>query len=99
MSKSRTAPKPSPYQASPETLTHLAHLVHQARPDWDTGLVRIVLADLARSVDGSDLAVASIRAACDPLGRGHYWVWARVWVDNQTRGPRIRVCVACGGRR
>lgn len=96
----RTSDKPTPYQAGPESLAHLSALVYQARPSWDAGLVRIVLADLARRVDGSDLAVAAIRAACDPsiatpraIGfRGRHWDDLGTAPEGTKGGPRCRTC-------
>ena len=62
-------------------LEAIAHLVSQARPAWPAALVLSVLQAHSSQVDGSDLAVAAIRAAKTPtftspktIGwRGPHW--------------------------
>lgn len=69
------------YHATADTISHLVALVAQARPDWDSGLVRIVLHSHADQVTGNDLAVAALRCAANPdmptpkaIGwRGPHW--------------------------
>lgn len=88
------------YTARPETLDHLVALIHEQRPNWDQGLTRLILLDLARRVDGTDLAIAALRAACaenlpspKAIGwRGPHW-------DGLTPPPEIRHrarCNICG---
>jgi len=82
------------YTASTETVDHLVALVHEARPDWDSNVVRVVLLSHRDQVDGTDLAVAALRAARDAslhtpkvIGwRGKHWdgldtqpIDARAW--------------------
>lgn len=89
------------FGASPETLAHLIALVTAIRPDWDPGLVRIVLASHSSTVLASDLAIASLRCAADPsmpypkaIGwRGPHW-------DGLTTtpldAPSTERCDVCG---
>lgn len=66
---------------SQATLDHLVELLAQARPEWDSGLVRVVLHSHRFQVDGTDLAIAALRAARNPdlltpkaIGwRGRHW--------------------------
>lgn len=51
------------HAASVDDVGHIAALVANIRPDWDPGLVRVVLLSHRDQVDGADLAVAAIRAA------------------------------------
>jgi hypothetical protein len=89
------------YQASPETLTQVAALVVQERPEWDAALVRIILASHAAQVAGTDLAIAALRAAQDrnlptpkAIGwRGPHWHGLETAPVEVTGGPR---CTTCG---
>lgn len=88
------------YQASPETLDHLAALVHQARPDWEPMLVRVILQSHAHHVDGNDLAIAALRAAANPdlpkpasIGwRGPHWRGLDTMPPNVAPSRRCNVC-------
>lgn len=51
------------YNPNPAVVDHIAALVVQACPEWDLLLVRVVLNSHAPHVDGTDLAIASLRAA------------------------------------
>lgn len=89
------------YQASPETLDHLAALVHQARPDWDEPLVRLILQGHAHQVDGNDLAIAALRAAANPaLPKPASIGWRGPhWRDLDTVPPEAALpkrCSVCG---
>lgn len=80
---------------------HLAAFLNLIRKDWDTkGIVRAL--GVARGRGPADaLAVAAIRAACDPLNRtpavigqsGRHWVGAFREVQGP---PRENVCVEHG---
>lgn len=89
------------YGATLDTLDHIAALVYQQRPGWDPGLVKIVLRDLAPTVDGSDLAVAAIRAAMnDDLPGPKSIAWRGPhWRDLRTLPPDVKRkewCAVCG---
>lgn len=89
-----------PYTAGHENVRHIAALVCEARPQWDPGLVQVVLLSHVGQVDGSDLAVAAIRAACNPdlptpkaIGwRGPHWDGLATTPPHVTTGPRCSVC-------
>lgn len=91
---------PSRYHPTHETLTHIAALVSQARPDWAEGLVLAVLESHAHQVDGSDLAIAAIRAALTPtfhtpktIGwRGPHWDGLRSMPPGMMSSRRCGVC-------
>lgn len=51
------------YNLGSDGITHLAFLVHCERPDWDEYLVRAILGAHALQVNGTDLAIAALRAA------------------------------------
>lgn len=71
----------SPHHASRSEVDHLALLIIGLRPEWDEGLVRVVLLSHRDQCDASDLAIAALRAARNPdcphpkwLGhRGPWW--------------------------
>lgn len=89
------------YNAGPETTGHIAALVYAARPDWDTWLVRAVLLSHAMHVDGSDLAIAALRAALNPDLPGPKAIGWRGphWDGLGTRPPEIadpERCATCG---
>ena len=54
---------PGPTALDPAGVDHLAQLLAVIRPDWDTGLVRVVLHSHTHQVRAADLIEASIRAA------------------------------------
>lgn len=86
------------YQATTDTIDHIAALVFQVRPGWDPSLVRVVLHSHTAHVDGNDLAIAALRAAHDPnlptpkaIGwRGPHWR------DLDTKPPEVTDSVWCG---
>lgn len=92
---------PSRYTASHDTLSHVIALVEQARPEWDPGLVRIVLHSHTGHVDGNDLAIAALRAAADlnlPGPKSIGWRGPH-WDGLGTKPPEIKDqlrCVVCG---
>lgn len=51
------------YIASGDTIDRLTYLVVAERPEWDEWVVRSVLHSHKMQVDGTDLAIASMRAA------------------------------------
>lgn len=51
------------YGTQTESINHLVALLQQVRPQWDVGLVRIVLLNLAPQVELADLIVAATRCA------------------------------------
>lgn len=88
------------YNANPATVDHIAQLVVNARPEWDYLVIRVVLNSHAAKVDGTDLAIAALRAARNPnfltpkaIGfRGAHWD------DLDTKPPEVTtvVCEVCG---
>lgn len=90
------------YEATRQTVEAITHLVLMARPGWvpNAWQVRAVLGDLAHRVDGSDLALAAIRAAKDLgittpraiLFRGPHWRDLATAPAEVTGGPRCSVC-------
>lgn len=91
------------YRASKDTVDHIAALVMQERPEWDPAVVTIVLDRLTVTVDGSDLAVAALRAAQNrdlpspkAIGwRGPHWSGLSTVPLEIKAGPR---CTVCGKR-
>lgn len=99
----KTRTSPGTYTAGRETLNHLLHLVHQARPEWDPALVRVVLLDLVPYVHGNDLAIAALRAAADdnlPGPKAIRWR-GQHWQGLGSTPPEIKAVEWCGicGRR
>lgn len=89
------------YTAGPEAISSITALVVQARPEWDAGLVTVVLHSHAQHVDGSDLAVAAIRAARNPDLPGPKAIGWRGphWRDLATKPVELRDptrCTVCG---
>lgn len=90
-----------PAPASDEFLTWLSGLVCEIRPDWDWGLVRVVLVSHRRAVSAGDLAVAVLRGAQDPrvpspkalMWRGPHW--DGLATRPESAQPRRR-CGVCG---
>lgn len=88
------------YTATHETLTAIALLVSQARPAWPAALVLSVLQAHSSNVDGSDLAVAAIRAAKTPtftspkaIGwRGPHWDGLTTMPSGLLSSVRCGVC-------
>lgn len=92
--------RPDHYTATDETLEAIAHLVSTARPDWPSVLVLSVLVGHASTVDGSDLAIAAIRAAKNPdfrtpktIGwRGPHWDGLGTKPSGMMTSRRCGVC-------
>lgn len=88
------------YTANPPTVDHIAALVVQARPDWDLPVVRVVLNSHAPQVDGTDLAIAALRAAQNDklpgpkaIGwRGPHWDGLGTCPPQVKAPPRCDVC-------
>lgn len=84
-----------------DRLGSLVDLVYDARPEWDRGLIRLVIAAHVDQCHFSDLAIAALRAARRPevrtpkaIGwRGPHW-------DGLTTKPRAvehkERCFTCG---
>lgn len=92
------------YEAGREAIDHLTALVVMARPDWDPGLVYVILTDLRTKVTGNDLAIAALRAAANhnlPGPRSIAWRgphWRDLESDPPT-GPLVPPrCGICGRR-
>lgn len=89
------------YTASNETCSYIAALVEQQRPDWDAGLVKVILLQHAPLVDGTDLAIAALRASLDlnlPGPKAIGWRGPH-WRDLETCPPeaaRPKRCGVCG---
>lgn len=89
------------YNAGPETVEHIAYLVHAERPEWDVYLVRGVLLGHAMQVDGTDLALAAIRAARNhdlPGPKAIGWR-GKHWDGLGSKPPEISDparCTTCG---
>lgn len=90
------------HTASIDDVGHIAALLVNIRPDWDPGLVRVVLLSHRDQVDGADLAVAAIKAARNlqfrtpkSIGwRGPHWSGLDTQ-PIQVRRDR-RLCGICG---
>lgn len=88
------------YTATTPTIQAIATLVHEARPDWPEALVVAVLEGHAHQVDGSDLAIAAIRAAKTPtfhtpktIGwRGPHWSGLATMPSGMLTSRRCGVC-------
>lgn len=88
------------YTANADSINHVASLVHQKRPAWDTMTVRVVLHAHAHEVDGNDLAIAALRCAADErmpgpkaIGwRGPHWDGLGTCPPEAKRRPRCGVC-------
>lgn len=89
------------YTASLDTLDLVARLVEQERPDWDPVLVKLVLHSHTSLVDGSDLAIAALRAAQNrdlPTPKAIGWRGPH-WRDLATQPIEVRAaerCTTCG---
>lgn len=91
------------YTATHDTLSEIAALVHQERPEWETVLIRLVLEAHASTVAGTDLAIAALRAAQNrdlpkpaAIGwRGPHWSGLATLPVEHRAGPR---CLVCGKR-
>lgn len=89
------------YTATDPVISSIADLVWQERPEWDRPLVGIILRDLARYVDGSDLAIAALRAAQNravPEPRAIAWRGPH-WRDLNSLPPEAKAqarCSVCG---
>ncbi len=87
--------------AAPDLLGPLVATLVALRPDWEPGLVRIVLHGNERHVDAADLVVAAVRCAAAPsrlppkaIGwRGPHW--AGLATTPPAAAPRAR-CGVCG---
>lgn len=88
------------FTASAETIDHITALVAEVRPSWDPYLVKAILLAHRGQVNGSDLAIAALRAARDEnlpspksIGwRGKHW-------DGLEPPPEIAApdrCDVCG---
>ena len=90
------------YAPSHETTDHLIALAVQERPDWEPGLVRLVLDDLVRKgVTGTDLAIATLRLAADPKRLPVKAIgWRGIhWRDLDSTPPEVQLsarCLVCG---
>lgn len=89
------------YNAGPDTIERIAYLVHAARPDWDSQLVKVVLFAHWAQVDGNDLAIAALRAAANPDLPGPKAIGWRGphWDGLDTKPVKIRDpqrCDVCG---
>lgn len=89
------------HTASTEDIAHITALVANVRPDWDAGLVRLVLLSHRDQVDAADLAVATIRAAQNPDYRTPKSIGWRGphWDGSTTRPPAVverERCTVCG---
>lgn len=99
------------YTATTTNLAHIAALVVEERPEWDHGLVFVILRSHTSMVDGSDLAVAALRCAQNrkwatpkAIGwRGPHWDGLDSKPIEVRSGPRCDVCgkyeAACWGQR
>lgn len=91
------------YTATTETIDHIAALVEQQRPEWEPALVKIILRSHVSHVDGTDLAVAALRAATNlnlPSPKAIGWRGPH-WDGLATKPPEItdlRWCSVCGRR-
>ena len=86
------------YTAGPETIDHIAALVAQERPAWDRMTVRVVLHSITTQVDGTDLAVAALRAAKDerlPGPKAIAWR-GKHWIGLDTTPPDAAPRAKCG---
>lgn len=85
------------YEPGAETVGHLVALACQERPDWDPGLTRVVLLDLAKRVSGNDLAIATLRVAADPTLPPKAIGWrGKHWRDLDTCPPELERPARCG---
>lgn len=89
------------YTPTTDSLHAIALLVNQARPDWPPALVLSVLEGHATNVDGSDLAIAAIRAARTPTYRTPKTIgWRGPHWDGLTTQPAGMLptarCGVCG---
>lgn len=90
------------YAPSHETTDHLIALALQERPDWDRGLLRLVLDDLvAKQVTGTDLAIVTLRLAADPRSLPPKAIGWRGphWRDLDSTPPEVQPsarCQTCG---
>lgn len=92
------------YNANPAVVDHIAALVVQACPEWDLLLTRIVLNSHASTVDGTDLAIAALRAAqterFKTLGPRSIGWRGPHWDDLATQPPKVSErsvrCDTCG---
>lgn len=86
------------YNAGVDTIDRIAYLVYAARPDWDSSLVRVILLSHAMQVDGTDLAIAALRAASDPSNRSPKVIGWRGphWDGLGTRPADQRTYTWCG---
>lgn len=83
------------------TISHLVNLIYEVRPDWEPGLVRLVLNAHVDQVTLCDLSIASLRAASNldarspkVIGwRGPHWQGLRT-KPIEVRDPAI--CGVCG---
>lgn len=90
------------YAPDRDTTEHLVELAIQERPDWDRGLLRVILNDLvAKRVTGNDLALATLRLAADPKllpAKAIAWRGAH-WRDLDSTPPEVSLpdrCRVCG---
>lgn len=87
--------------AAPETLAHLAELLHQVRPDWEPTLIKVVLINHADRVALDDLTIAAMRCAQNvdyPTPKAIMWR-GRHWDGLATVPPEIapaQRCDVCG---
>lgn len=88
------------YTASTETCDRIAALVEQQRPEWDRQLVKVILLQHAPLVDGTDLAIAALRASLDlnlpgpkSIGwRGPHWHGLTTCPPEAAKPKRCGVC-------
>lgn len=89
------------YTATLDTLDHIAALVQQQRPEWEPSLVKIILRSHADLVDGTDLAIAALRAANNldlPTPKAIGWR-GKHWDDLATQPIEVKSperCDTCG---
>ena len=90
------------YAPSIDTVEHLVALVLQAEPRWDPSLTRIVLINHSGQVDGTDLAIAALRAARSgkyPTPKSIFWHGPH-WDGLDSTPPEHREsrarCSVCG---
>jgi hypothetical protein len=88
------------YTATRDELEHIAALVHQERPQWDSTVVMLVLTAHVGQVDGTDLAIAALRCAKNSdyptpkaIGwRGPHWRGLDTVPPAAQFRPRCKIC-------
>lgn len=86
------------HPASDAMVNHIAALVHDARPDWELTLLRIILSAHRSQCAGADLAIAALRAAQNPnllTPKAIGWRGAH-WEGLATRPVEAESSARCG---